>query len=326
MGSNCSAALPAMTQWLQKASAVSSTVKIGYLGWLVLMAGTVSLLRSSGRGRCGWEPVTLLILACTPTTLMPVETFFHPEDLMAIGLALGGLACARRCWWGWAGILLGLALTSQQFAVLVLVPLLVVVPSNHRVKLIGSTAGTAAPILVLMSVITSGRFIDALSGYSSTPATGSSMISDLHMKGFPLYVASRIFPIALAAMLAWWAKRHLGSAILQPVPLMSLIATSLVLRLVFEVNLYGYYFMAVAVTLVMLDVLAGRIRIWLVFWLALVAVTYPPLPWVDVRWDHAVPVAISQIVLLAIAIGLGVSPLLALMRRRQKLPLFDPTP
>jgi len=49
-----------------------------------------------------------------------------------------------------------------------------------------------------------------------------------------LLIESRILPIVLAVMLAWWATRRLGSSVLEPLPLVSLIATSLGLRLVFD--------------------------------------------------------------------------------------------
>ena len=47
---------------------------------------------------------------------------------------------------------------------------------------------------------------------------------------------------------------------MDPVPFCRSIATSLSFRLVFEQNLYGYYFMALAVSLVLVDVMCGRIR------------------------------------------------------------------
>lgn len=48
-------------------------------------------------------------------------------------------------------------------------------------------------------------------------------------------------------------------------------AVSLGLRLVFEQNLFSYYFMALSVSLVLLDVAGGRIRSSLLAWLAAVA-------------------------------------------------------
>ena len=66
---------------------------------------------------------------------------------------------------------------------------------------------------------------------------------------------------------------------MDPVPLLSLIATSLSLRLVFEQNLYGYYFMALAVSLLLLDVVGGRIRGELVAWFGLLTLAFDPVPW-----------------------------------------------
>jgi hypothetical protein len=101
----------------------------------------------------------------------------------------------------------------------------------------------------------------------------------LHLHGALLVAASRLLPIALAMALAWWALRRLGPSVLEPLPLVSLVATSLSLRLVFEQNLFGYYFMALAVSLVLLDVIVGRIRGQLVAWLALLVLAFSPVPW-----------------------------------------------
>ena len=60
---------------------------------------------------------------------------------------------------------------------------------------------------------------------------------------------------------------------------MSLVATSLSLRLVLEQNLFGYYFMALAAALVLLDASAGHIRGQLVAWIGLVALAFDPVPW-----------------------------------------------
>ena len=76
-------------------------------------------------------------------------------------------------------------------------------------------------------------------------------------------------------VVAWYALRRLGPSALDPVPLLSLIATCLSLRLVFEENLFGYYFMALAVSLILLDVIGGRLRWELLVWIGLVTVEFP---------------------------------------------------
>ena len=55
---------------------------------------------------------------------------------------------------------------------------------------------------------------------------------------------------------------------------MSVVAVSLSLRLVFEDLIVAYYFMALAVSLVLLDVVRGHIRRSTVAWLAAVAVVF----------------------------------------------------
>ena len=78
--------------------------------------------------------------------------------------------------------------------------------------------------------------------------------------------------------IAWWALRRLGSRVLEPIPLVSLLATSLSLRLVFEEGLFGYKFLALGVMLLLLAIVRGRIRPSLVAWLAFAALAFNPIP------------------------------------------------
>jgi Glycosyltransferase family 87 len=280
LGPHCSTSSLAIYHWAANSGAALPTVRLGYLSWIVLMAGVVALVRACGRGRCGWEPVALVLLACTPPVFQPLLNYFHPQDLVAMGLGLGGVACARRSWWVWAGILLGLALTSQQFAILIVAPLLVIVPGNRRTRFVSGVIGGFAIVVLPAIVVTSGRAMRAaILGSGNSPGTGGSWLWELHLHGAPLLILSRILPIVLSLALSRWAVRRLGSVILEPVPLLALVATSLSLRLAFEQNLYGYYFMALAVSLVVLDVIRGHIRGPLIAWIALLTLAYNPVPW-----------------------------------------------
>jgi hypothetical protein len=60
--------------------------------------------------------------------------------------------------------------------------------------------------------------------------------------------------------------------------LISLLATTLSLRLVFEQGLFGYKFLALAVMVLVLDLVAGRIRELTLVWLALVTLVFNPVP------------------------------------------------
>ncbi|MGC8511360.1 MAG: hypothetical protein ACP5PB_10890, partial [Acidimicrobiales bacterium] len=157
LGPDCSHALTAIARWATASGATTATLALGYVGWLFILVGTVSLLRAIGRGRRGWEPVTLLVLAISGPAIMPIETFFHPEDLVAMGLSLVGLAAALRERWLVAGVVMALAIESQQFALLVAVPLFVVAARDRRYRYgTGIIAGLVA-LLIPLGVLSGGR-------------------------------------------------------------------------------------------------------------------------------------------------------------------------
>jgi hypothetical protein len=310
LGPHCSKAFTAITLWSRRTGAATQTTRLGYLAWPVLMAGVVALLRATGRGRRLWEPLTLLVLACAPPVFMCVENQFHPQDLVAMGLALGGLACARRNCWVWAGVLLGLAVTSQQFTLLVLAPLLVMAPSGRRAGFVAGALGAASVIFVPLVAFNTGRsFGPIVLGSGNTPSQGGTVLWEMHMHGALLVGVSRVLPILLAMGLAWWAIRRFGPAALSPLLLVSIVATSLCLRLVFEQNLFGYYLMAIAVSLVLLDVVNGQFTVYLIGWLALETLAFYPVPNVYDPLSRINSVWILQLILVPLALVLAARPL-----------------
>jgi len=116
--------------------------------------------------------------------------------------------------------------------------------------------------------------------------------------------------------------RRLGSAALEPLPLVSLIATSLSLRLVFEVNMIGYYLMAMAVSLVMLDVIRGRISLLLVGWLGLVFLAFYP-PWEFDPMSYGLPPWMWQILILGSGVVLAAGPLMSAALAGRQMRSFD---
>ena len=271
LGHSCNQGLSTMAGWALKSDAIIPTLRIAYLGWIFLLAGVVAVLRVSGRGLSGWEPTTVIVVACLPPVWMSVQEYFHPQDLAAMGFALAAVACALRRKWILTGILIALAVLTQQFALLVAIPLLVVAPGRRRVPFIVAAVVTAivivAPILALTSG-TAARFIFLGTGDSS--GQGGTVVWELHLHGALLVLVSRVFPLLASLLLSGYVVRRVGRAALQPNILVPLVALSLSLRLVFEQNVFGYYYMALAVALVLADVLRGRIRESLVAWLALI--------------------------------------------------------
>jgi len=261
------------------------------------MAGIIAWLRASGRGRCGWEPLTLIVVACLLPVWMCVQSYFHPQDLLALGLAFAAMACALRRRWAAAGILCALAVLSQQFALLVAAPLLLLAPASRRIVFAAAGLATGALVVIPLAAITSGHALRAIAlGTGDNPSEGGTVFWEFRLHGVLVVLLSRVAPVAASLVLAWWVSRRLGDAALAPVTLLSVVAVSLGLRLVFEQNLFSYYFMALAVSLVLLDVTDGYLRGSVLAWLAaltLVICGYSVLPFTAVAWgsySHVDPV------------------------------------
>ena len=315
LGPNCTKAFNAIFNWSAKSSAILPTIRLSYLVWPIMMIGVIALLRASGRGRTGWEPVGLFLVACAPPMQMCLSYYFHPQDLVAMGLLLVTAAFALKDRWFLAGLMLGLAFCSQQFALLVGVLLLVLVPSKSRKKYVAGALVAVAVIDVPIIIATAGRGIKTvLLGSSrvgsSIRSTGGTVLWETDLHGIPLFLVSRVLPIVFVAAFAWFVLVRVKSSVFRPEIFMSLFATALVTRLIFEENLFGYYFMATAVSLIILDVICGQVRGTLLAWLAVDTIAFNPVhlgiaanltSW-SIRLSDAIPIAV--IAAFALAVGL----------------------
>lgn len=309
LGHSCATATAAIRSWATEAGAWTPTLRVGYLGWVLLVAGIVAVLRTTRRGRTSWEPLCVLAAAISPPVAMCLVEYFHPQDLCAVGFALACLACVRRDAWVLAGIAAALCVLSQQFGVLVVIPLLVIAPAPRRVRFIVATALTGIVVTAPLLVLTSGRAMASILVGTGESATYSSMLVETGLRGSALYAVARVLPMAVAAIVAWWAQDRLGDRVFDAVPLVSLLATSLVLRLVFDVELWGYYLMAATVMLIVLDVVRGRIRASLICWMALVVLAgYDGILVNDGR-IRSIPAWLWQCVLSLGALWIAAAPL-----------------
>ena len=311
LGTSCSTATAALYQWSFHSGALASTLRLGYLGWLALLAGVVSIMRALGKGGTRLEVVTVALVACLPSVYMPLLQFFHPEDLLATGFALIGVALVLRDRWLGAGLMLGLAVLSQQFTLLFLIPLMILAPRTKLLRMLGGVACSVAVVGVPLLAITSGRAITSI-----VVGTGDVGGSNISLYGIPLHssitVASvRIIPIALCALVAWWARSRRSVTTLEPVALLALLALSLALRLGFEVSLFGYYLMSVSVVLLLMEIAVGRIRVMYIGWTAIAT-------WATVAGglvDHGTFVGVDgrvwQVLIVIGAVYLAACPLFA---------------
>jgi hypothetical protein len=254
---------------------------------------------------------------------MSLANVFHPQDLLALGLALVALACVRRGWWVWAGVFVGLAVLTHQFALLVALPLFVIAPAARRWSFAGAaTATVALATFTVFATATAYATKTVTVGSGAGPGPGGTWLTNLGLDTHLAEYASRIVPLELSLVLAWFVARRLGDAVFEPVPLASLMALSLSLRLVFEQNLFGYYFAALAVMLVLLDVAGGRIRAALMAWLIAVSVVFFVGETTALEaWKYSWPISAHIVVPIVVAIILATVGLHALGKgpRREDL-------
>jgi hypothetical protein len=237
---------------------------------------------------------------------MPLLEEFHPQDILALGLSIWALACVRRDSWTWSGVLIGLAFTSQQFALIIVVVILAIAPSGRRLRFATAAVTTVAVVGLPLIVLTSGRAIRAvLVGTGLSPSFGKTLLVETGLHGSILTDVARVMPILISLVIALWAVRRLGPSVFEADSLISLLAISLCLRLVFELDLWGYYFMPLSVALVLLDIVRGRFRGSTIAWLAMVTLVFNPIQVYHLATGRNYglgPFRAIQIVFLAVAL------------------------
>lgn len=320
MGAHCSSAYRAILHWSIRSDALQSTLNIAFLGWIVLLASVIILLRTAGRGRNGWEAVTVLLLAMIPPVWMSLAEYFHPQDLIAMGCILIAVSSAVKGRWVFVGVLLGMAFASQQFALLAIAPILVVAPRSRRPWLIASIIFTVGVIDGPFILATSGRALKTavfgsnrvtIFSHHRSHASGGTVLFATHLEGGALFFVARALPVVCAFAISLWVARRLGPRITELETLLSLLATALCMRLVFEENLFGYYFMALAVTLLCIDALRRQFGGRVFVWMGMVMLAFNPIPWwLYLRWEArglnlfmALPVIFEIVVLAAFSVG-----------------------
>jgi len=276
--------------------------------WLVLLAGVVMLVRAMGRGRTVGEGILVVGLVALPATTDAIAQSFHPQDLMCVGFACWGIAELRRGRWYVAGGLLGLAFLCKQFAVL---PLLAVIASapgwRSRARIVTCFVGVVG--LGVVPFFLADR-IDTVHALSGIYVAGVGIIKTPTVLGLMAIAEqtklemARDLPVVLGggfALWAWWRARE---RLAQPVPLIGLTLACLSARLVFEVSMWNYYFLAVGVFLLLLDFVRESPPWRSLAWIA--AARYG-LPWIAAVASPPLTAAAFLIAaLIPVAMGLAV--------------------
>lgn len=318
LGSHCSNAIGQVATWVQSTNALRLLTRFGLVSWAVLAGGLVATLRASRKQRDGYEALLLIAVACSPPVLSCLEWSFHPEDLMAMGLIMFAVASLLQERWWVLGLVMGMALLTQLFALLALIPLALVIPPRHRVAVASGVAALLAVVVTPLVLATSGAVLHSIFfgtskvGGAHFEGAGGTVVFLAGLHGVVLFLVSRIAPLATATIVTLFAMKKWGAEVRRPEILVSLIATCLTIRLVFEVNAFGYYYMAATVFLLLIDAIQSRFRGESFAIISLISLAYSPVTQYF-RWRgqvdgpvvrEALPYLVSIPVVATILVGL----------------------
>lgn len=127
----------------------------------VLAAGLLAVFLAMSMMRAGrpWTVWALLGAACLINPLTYQAAYWgHPEEVLAAVLAVGAVIAAGRRHWLAAGLMLGAAVATKQWAFLAVIPALIAAPSGSRVRLALTCAALVAALTLPMLAADPGRF------------------------------------------------------------------------------------------------------------------------------------------------------------------------
>lgn len=274
---------------------------LGLLGWLILAAGGLSLLRASGADSLGRETGLLAFLAFLPAASSAIVQLYHPQDIVSLGLALLGLAQTLRGRWVLAGALFGTAILTKQFAVLALLPALVAAPDGRSRIRLGGTAAAVFVVGLLPFMVSDPRAtLDNLSGFSAGGAlAGQTILSLSGVTGTAASAVARDAPVLFAVAVCLWAASRWSPRVRGPVGMVALTLVCLGSRLVFESVIFPYYLLATSVLFFLLDLVAERSPYRSLAWCAAAAF------FVAVHPANHVVEAVGTLILALAAVGAG---------------------
>jgi hypothetical protein len=253
---------------------------LSILGWVVLAVGAGMLLRAAGGGGVA-EALLLMALAVLPSASDAIAQTFHPQDLMSVGLSCAGMSQALRRRWVVVGVLFGVAFLCKQFAVLPLLAVLAAAPgwrARARVVVpVGAVVAAGVVPFYLVAPVDTVRAMTAVFVAGVRLEKTPTVVGLFDMLEATKLTVARDAPIVLAAVLVVWARWRARGTLLAPGPLVGLALACLATRLVFEISLLNYYFLAVGVAMLLLDVIRRRLPVWSVGWIVVTRFVVTPL-------------------------------------------------
>jgi hypothetical protein len=199
----------------------------------------------------------------------------HPEEPLAAVLAAGGVLLALRGRSLAAGLALGLALATKQWAWLAILPAMIVVPG--RVRFLATAAGTFGLFAVPMLIGDAGRFVAQIHHYGM-PGNGVTPANVWWVYGHKVSVAAGaprgsasysipdwlghvshplVIVVALALTVAYWRGRRERD----PADVLALVALVFLVRAMLDPLTYSYHHLPFMVALVSFEAMRRRVPV-----------------------------------------------------------------
>jgi hypothetical protein len=233
---------------------------LGVATWLVLALGALALLRAGGADSLGRQSGLLAFLVVLPAASSAMVQLFHPQDVVSLGLGLAGLAQTLRSRWWLAGALFGAAMLTKQFALLLLIPALVVAPgARSRFVLGGSAVAVFVAGLLPFAVVAPRAMLENVSGYSGGGASaGQTVLTLAGVHGAAASAVARDVPVLFAVGFCLWAATRRVRWAAAPAAVVGLALACAGSRLVFESVIFPYYLLSASVLVLLVDLVARR--------------------------------------------------------------------
>jgi hypothetical protein len=149
--------------WGYRLGALTCLVALGILAVVIARAGLARGLAPSA------GVATVVFLVANPVTVRALQ-LGHPEEAMGAALCVAAVLLARAGRPGIAGLTLGLALATKQWALLAVIPTLIAAPAGTRARIAGIGVAVAGAFTLPAFLVSPGAFIDAM----NRPAHGLS--------------------------------------------------------------------------------------------------------------------------------------------------------
>jgi Glycosyltransferase family 87 len=253
----------------------------------VLAAGLLAVFLAAAMIRAGrpWTVWALLAAACVVNPLTYQAAYWgHPEEVLGAVLAVGAVIAAGRRHWLVAGLMLGAAVTTKQWAALAALPVLIAAPAGTRVRLALTCAALAAALTLPMVAGDPGRFraaqdnVSVKSSYLHTVTASNvwwSFASESFGEGLDVYghrkaIQQYSLPnsvgrslhlgvIGVAVLLSLLYARRRGRG--NPDDLLQLVALILLLRCMLDPLTFSYHHTPFLVALISFEALRRRIPV-----------------------------------------------------------------